>query len=113
MHLLSASGSVKGGSVGGRSAKSEGTETIGGKSKAKSIAPSIPEHKIKFEEFHNQVRWRVPGCWEEEVLTPASLATARRSHLYRLHRSSRERSHDGAFLSPLQREIQLTPRFNR
>jgi hypothetical protein len=60
MHLLSASGSVKGNSISGKSARSEATETIGGKSKrtAKSIAPSVPEHKIKFEEFHNQVSER-------------------------------------------------------
>ncbi|GAA5998653.1 uncharacterized protein JCM10292_007132 [Rhodotorula paludigena] len=41
-----------------RSAKSAGTDTIGGKSKraAKSVlAPGVPEHKIKFEEFHNQL----------------------------------------------------------
>lgn len=59
MHLLSASGSVKGpASV--RSARTNGTvveQDDEGKSKrtAKSLAPSVPEHKIKFEEFHNQV----------------------------------------------------------
>lgn len=65
MHLLSSSGSVKGGSsVGGRPSSRHDTNggregdrnTLTGKSmKAKSIAPSVPEHKIKFEEFHNQV----------------------------------------------------------
>ena len=60
MHLLSSSGdSQRGGSsVGGRSARSASTAgksakgTIGGK----SITPSIPQHKIEFEQFHNQVR---------------------------------------------------------
>jgi hypothetical protein len=60
MHLLSASGSVKGGASGG-SVRSGRTGTVlgdgdeEGKSKrtAKSLAPSVPEHKIKFEEFHN------------------------------------------------------------
>ncbi|ORY37832.1 hypothetical protein BCR35DRAFT_285693 [Leucosporidium creatinivorum] len=59
MHLLSASGSVKGpASI--RSGRTNGTvmtDEEGGKSKrtAKSLAPSVPEHKIKFEEFHNQL----------------------------------------------------------
>ena len=60
MHLLSASGSVKGGAASVRSGRTNGTQATedGGKSKrtAKSLAPSVPEHKIKFEEFHNQVR---------------------------------------------------------
>ncbi|KAL8276291.1 hypothetical protein RQP46_011319 [Phenoliferia psychrophenolica] len=58
MHLLSSSGSQKGSSVGGRSGKSASTAgarsakgTIGGK----SLAPSIPQHKIEFEQFHNQL----------------------------------------------------------
>ena len=89
-------------------ARSEGTETLGGKSKAKSIAPSIPEHKIKFEEFHNQVRSFVGGAgggadWR-------SRGTARSSHLHWLYRTGRERSHDGAFLPP-RRASQLTPRW--
>ncbi|SCV67663.1 BQ2448_5274 [Microbotryum intermedium] len=61
MHLLSSSASSKTPSV-ARSAAHNGhddgdQDTIGGKSKrtAKSIAPSVPEHKIKFEEFHNQL----------------------------------------------------------
>ncbi|GAA5966791.1 hypothetical protein JCM21900_005117, partial [Sporobolomyces salmonicolor] len=68
MHLVTSSElnngngamSVKSGKSGrsGKSAKSNGAETatLGGKSKkAKSLAPTVPEHKIKFEEFHNQV----------------------------------------------------------
>lgn len=70
MHLVSSSeisssqngaASVRSGRT-GRSAKSQKstggeTATLGGKSKRpKSIAPTVPEHKIKFEEFHNQVR---------------------------------------------------------
>ncbi|KDE04912.1 hypothetical protein MVLG_04669 [Microbotryum lychnidis-dioicae p1A1 Lamole] len=61
MHLLSSSASSKAPSV-ARSAPHNGQDdgdqdTIGGKSKrtAKSIAPSVPEHKVKFEEFHNQL----------------------------------------------------------
>ncbi|KAI5478493.1 hypothetical protein MNV49_005021 [Pseudohyphozyma bogoriensis] len=60
MHLLSASGSVngKGSSVGGRSARSTARSetTVGAKSqRGKSADPAVPEHKIKFEEFHNQL----------------------------------------------------------
>lgn len=59
MHLMSASGSIRNGKNGNGSIRSGVTnntvKSIGG-GKAKSIAPSIPEHKIKFEEFHNQVR---------------------------------------------------------
>ncbi|KAK4702613.1 hypothetical protein P7C70_g3605, partial [Phenoliferia sp. Uapishka_3] len=57
MHLVESSttaGSQKGSraasSVGGRSAKSK-AGTVGGK----SLAPSIPQHKIEFEQFHNQL----------------------------------------------------------
>lgn len=62
MHLLSASGSVKGPA----SVRSGRTGTVvddEGKSKrtAKSLAPSVPEHKIKFEEFHNQVSFESFG----------------------------------------------------
>lgn len=41
-----------------RSVGSEGADTIGTKTRRglKGLEPSIPEHKIKFEEFHNQVR---------------------------------------------------------
>ena len=75
MHLLSSSGSQRGTSVGGKSARS--ASTAGGKSAkgtigGKSIAPSIPQHKIEFEQFHNQVsrrelslrgtRRRAPSC---------------------------------------------------
>lgn len=58
MHLLTSSESHKGTSVGGKSAKSARSEETAATvkdGKAKSIAPSIPEHKIKFEEFHNQL----------------------------------------------------------
>ncbi|GAA6058613.1 hypothetical protein JCM10212_004024 [Sporobolomyces blumeae] len=54
------SGSVRSGRT-GRSAKSAKstaeTATLGGKSarKTKSLAPTVPEHKIKFEEFHSQL----------------------------------------------------------
>ncbi|GAA5934150.1 uncharacterized protein JCM15063_000569 [Sporobolomyces koalae] len=68
MHLVSSSefssqgaghgaASIRSGRT-GKSAKSTGgdTATIGGKSKRpKSLAPTVPEHKIKFEEFHNQL----------------------------------------------------------
>ncbi|GAA5956981.1 hypothetical protein JCM10213_001407 [Rhodosporidiobolus nylandii] len=62
MHLVSSSefgAGVAGGAASvrsGRSGKSgkstRSKRTITG---AKSIAPSVPEHKIKFEEFHNQL----------------------------------------------------------
>ncbi|SCZ93545.1 BZ3500_MvSof-1268-A1-R1_Chr6-3g08729 [Microbotryum saponariae] len=61
MHLLSSSASSKAPSVARSAAHNRqddgDQDTIGGKSKrtAKSIAPSVPEHKIKFEEFHNQL----------------------------------------------------------
>lgn len=68
MHLVSSSemsqsqgaASVRSGRTGrsGKSQKSNGgeTATLGGKSKRpKSLAPTVPEHKIKFEEFHNQL----------------------------------------------------------
>ncbi|BGP54153.1 hypothetical protein JCM8202_005064 [Rhodotorula sphaerocarpa] len=40
-----------------RSVGSEGADTIGTKTRRglKGLEPSIPEHKIKFEEFHNQL----------------------------------------------------------
>ena len=41
-----------------RSAHSNGADTLGTKSRkggSKSFDPAVPEHKIKFEEFHNQV----------------------------------------------------------
>lgn len=52
MHLASQSGSVRGGgtSVGG---KSNGGDTLKSKKKGNGQT-AIPEHKIKFEEFHNQ-----------------------------------------------------------
>lgn len=57
MHLLSASGSVKSPVLGPRSLDGKTAEEASMKNgAAKSIAPSVPEHKIKFEEFHNQVR---------------------------------------------------------
>lgn len=67
MHLVQSSEfsnsgtmSVKSGRTGksGKSRRSEGadTATIGkGSKRTKSLAPTVPEHKIKFEEFHNQV----------------------------------------------------------
>lgn len=42
-----------------RSAHSNGADTTGGRSRkgsGKSLHAAVPEHKIKFEEFHNQVR---------------------------------------------------------
>lgn len=58
MHLLDSSDLASRNGAGGGNASirsGAGTER-GAKSIAKSIAPSVPEHKIKFEEFHNQVR---------------------------------------------------------
>ncbi|GAA5884488.1 hypothetical protein JCM16303_005105 [Sporobolomyces ruberrimus] len=68
MHLVSSSelgggagtASVKSGRTGksARSGRSQGgeTATLGkGSKRTKSIAPTVPEHKIKFEEFHNQL----------------------------------------------------------
>ncbi|KAK4058519.1 hypothetical protein OIO90_000681 [Microbotryomycetes sp. JL221] len=57
MHLLSSSttSSRVNGHDGANSVRS-GEDTIGGKSKrTKSLAPSVPDYKIKFEEFHNQL----------------------------------------------------------
>lgn len=71
MHLLTSSESHKGTSVGGKSAKSARSEETAATvkdGKAKSIAPSIPEHKIKFEEFHNQVG---PAPSSFSMATPA------------------------------------------
>lgn len=97
MHLLSSSGSSKGpASI--RSTHTQDTNgTVGadGKSKktgAKSLAPSVPEHKIKFEEFHNQVCNHVAAGVYFALIAPLA---ARRPHFYRLSRSRRERSHDG------------------
>lgn len=44
-----------------RTGYSEGTATEkrmggGSKGRAKSLAPTVPEHSIKFDEFHSQVR---------------------------------------------------------
>ncbi|BGP23102.1 hypothetical protein Rt10032_c23g6639 [Rhodotorula toruloides] len=62
MHLVVSSSSQNSASQAAESIKSgrsgrSGTSTIGPKSKkgAKSSAPTVPEHKIKFEEFHNQL----------------------------------------------------------
>lgn len=57
MHLASQAGSVRAGgtSVG---AKSNGGDTVKSKKKGGG-QPAIPEHKIKFEEFHNQVSRRI------------------------------------------------------
>lgn len=62
MHLVSASSNAGGSSVrsfGRRSSVGGETVTEGGhgRNRPKSFAQSIPEHKIKFEEFHNQVSW--------------------------------------------------------
>ncbi|GAA5914997.1 uncharacterized protein JCM6883_001792 [Sporobolomyces salmoneus] len=66
MHLVTSSEFSNGGGGGsvksGRTGKSQGT-TIGKGSiatttrtkRTKSLAPTVPEHKIKFEEFHNQL----------------------------------------------------------
>lgn len=65
MHLVDSSDSVPGNKVNagvgaGEGSVRSGTGTEKGR-KAKSLAPSVPEHKIKFEEFHNQVRSSSPS----------------------------------------------------
>ncbi|KAM0788523.1 hypothetical protein ACM66B_001651 [Microbotryomycetes sp. NB124-2] len=59
MHLLSSStsSSRQNGTPSISSARSQDTQdTVGAKSKrTKSLAPSVPDYKIKFEEFHNQL----------------------------------------------------------
>ncbi|KAM0754576.1 hypothetical protein T439DRAFT_321614 [Meredithblackwellia eburnea MCA 4105] len=58
MHLLSSSGSSKrgsGSSVGGKSATTVGARSGRGTAGNKSLAPSVPQHKIEFEQFHNQL----------------------------------------------------------
>ncbi|BGO98011.1 hypothetical protein RTBOTA2_000776 [Rhodotorula toruloides] len=63
MHLVVSSSSASASNAHGSSIKSgrsarSGGSTIGPKSTkkgTKSLAPSVPEHKIKFEEFHNQL----------------------------------------------------------
>ena len=53
MHLLESSDQVSRNA--GTSIRSGAGTERGTKGVAKSIAPSVPEHKIKFDEFHNQV----------------------------------------------------------
>lgn len=96
MHLASVQGgSVRGGTSVG--AKSNGGDTLKSK-KDKNAPPAVPEHKIKFEEFHNQVRAEsgLANGLSSAQLTPPHLSLpARSSHLHRLNRSSQRCQDDG------------------
>ncbi|KAK4053482.1 hypothetical protein OIV83_001649 [Microbotryomycetes sp. JL201] len=66
MHLLSSSTSSRqNGAPSISSARSQDTQdTLGAKSKrTKSLAPSVPDYKIKFEEFHNQMKAGHRACY--------------------------------------------------
>lgn len=103
LHLMSSSGSVRngGGTInnGNGAASIRSNNTARSKGKAKSIAPSIPEHKIKFEEFHNQVhRILLILRFPREEANKSIMLIVRSTYIYRLNRPSSKCSNDGSFL---------------